>query len=318
MRPNRQMRLSVRSVLGAAAVGALMLGVTPAFALNDPTPIGLPPLNPATSRPRSLLHRRPTDWVHDGAPTTDQVQAAIGGAPLPPLPAPPPEGQAPIDPAAQPTDPVMQPAATGAQPAPRRQRRAGPAGRQQRRPRRQHLAGLERRAADLLDAEAGRAADPAVAARSPAPPAADQGAWPERRRRRRYAGAAARRAAARHGLQRRGDAADQGRRQCRAGRRQGRVREGAQRRRIRTPPAPRSTKWSRARRPSTSIGARLCCSARSSAARRTRRASASTSSARRRTRTRAPRTSSRCPRCCSAKPRRSRSWPARPIRCWRR
>ena len=35
-------------------------------------------------------------------------------------------------------------------------------------------------------------------------------------------------------------------------------------------------KWSRARRPSTSIGARLCCSARSSAARRTRRASAST------------------------------------------
>ena len=38
--------MSARSILGAAAVGALMLGATPAFALNDPTPIGLPPVQP--------------------------------------------------------------------------------------------------------------------------------------------------------------------------------------------------------------------------------------------------------------------------------
>ena len=103
------MHLSVRSALGAAAVGALMLGVTPAFALNDPTPIGLPPDQP-TEEPAS---------PPPAGPATDQVQGGgIGGAPLPPLPAPPPEGQAPIDSTAQPVDPVMQPAATGAQPAP--------------------------------------------------------------------------------------------------------------------------------------------------------------------------------------------------------
>jgi hypothetical protein len=114
MRPNRQMRLSVRSVLGAAAVGALMLGVTPAFALNDPTPIGLPPLQPGDQPTEEPASPPPPDST-TADPTTDQVQGGgIGGAPLPPLPAPPPEGQLP----AQPVDPAMQPAATGAQPMP--------------------------------------------------------------------------------------------------------------------------------------------------------------------------------------------------------
>ena len=221
--------MSARTVLGAAAVGALMLGLAPvsALALNDPTPIGLPPIQPGeqpTEEPASPPPPDPTA----ADPATGQVQGGIGGAPLPPLP---PEGQAqPTDPT-QPIDPAMQqPAATGAQPAPMPD--SGAPGLLD-----DSNAGLGANiwqgssGAQLvsLDAQARRAADPAVAARSPAPPAADQGAGPECRRRCRYAGAAARRAAARHGLQRRGDAAEQGRRQRRARRRQGRVREGAQR-----------------------------------------------------------------------------------------
>jgi hypothetical protein len=113
------MHLSARSVLGAVAIGALMLGATPAFALNDPTPIGLPPVQPG-EQPIEQPASPPLSDPATG-PTTGQAQGSgIGGSPLPPLPAPPPEGQAPqpIDPAAQPTDPIMQPAATGAAPAP--------------------------------------------------------------------------------------------------------------------------------------------------------------------------------------------------------
>src|SRR5688572_29727409 len=112
-RSSRHMRMSARTVLGAAAVGALMLGLAPvaALALNDPTPIGLPPIQPGeqpTEQPASPPPPDPTA----ADPATGQVQGGIGGTPLPPLP---PEGQAqPTDPA-QPIDPAMQqPAATGA------------------------------------------------------------------------------------------------------------------------------------------------------------------------------------------------------------
>ena len=119
-RSSKHVRLSARRVLGAAAVGALMLGLAPvsAFALNDPTPIGLPPVQPG----EQPADEQPAQQPASPAPTdaaTGQVQGGIGGAPLPPLPAPPPEGQAqPTDPT-QPIDPSMQqPAATDAQPAP--------------------------------------------------------------------------------------------------------------------------------------------------------------------------------------------------------
>src|SRR5688572_2491108 len=112
-RSSRHLRMTARTVLGAAAVGALMLGLAPvaAFALNDPTPIGLPPIQPGeqpTEEPASTPPPDPTA----ADPATGQVQGGIGGTPLPPLP---PGGQAqPADPA-QPIDPVMQqPAATGA------------------------------------------------------------------------------------------------------------------------------------------------------------------------------------------------------------
>ena len=109
---SKQLRMSARSVLGAAAVGALMIGLAPvsALALSDPTPIGLPPDQPAQEQPAQQPASPPPADA-----TTGQAQGGIGGAPLPPLPAPPPEGQAPaqtIDPATQ------QPAATGVQPAP--------------------------------------------------------------------------------------------------------------------------------------------------------------------------------------------------------
>lgn len=109
--------MSAQHVLGAAAVGALMLGLAPvpALALNDPTPIGLPD-DPA-GQPAEQPAAPPSDPTTGNATTG---QSGIGSAPLPPLPASPPEGQVPqpIDPAAQPTDPAMQPAATGIQPAP--------------------------------------------------------------------------------------------------------------------------------------------------------------------------------------------------------
>ena len=93
--------------LGAAAVGALMIGLAPAFALNDPTPIGLPPLEPPADQPAT-----PPADSSTGAPATGQSQSGIGSAPLPPLSVPP-EGQA-----TQPIDPAMPSAATGALPAP--------------------------------------------------------------------------------------------------------------------------------------------------------------------------------------------------------
>ncbi|HJT13992.1 MAG TPA: hypothetical protein VJ790_15335 [Dongiaceae bacterium] len=104
--------MSARRVLGAAAVGALMLGVAPAFALNDPTPIGLPPIQPGEQPAQQPASPPPPDPA-TGDPATGQVQGGIGGAPLPPLS----QGQAqPTDPT-QPIDPAM-PAATGAPPAP--------------------------------------------------------------------------------------------------------------------------------------------------------------------------------------------------------
>jgi len=91
----------------AALVGALLLSVSPAplLALSDPTPIGLPPLQPgdqpATPPP---------------APDQGSIQGGIGSAPLPPLPPP----QPPAQPSTQQTEPGVQPVATGAiaQPAP--------------------------------------------------------------------------------------------------------------------------------------------------------------------------------------------------------
>ena len=122
-RSNNRVPSSARRVLGAVAVGALMLGVTPvAFALNDPTPIGLPPIQPGDQPADQPAAPPPSDPSAGdpsaGDPATGQVQSGIGTAPLPPLPAPPPEGQAQPAYPAQPTDPAVQPAATGAQPAP--------------------------------------------------------------------------------------------------------------------------------------------------------------------------------------------------------
>jgi hypothetical protein len=101
--------MSARSGLGAAALGALMLGLAPAaaVALNDPTPIGLPPLQPGDQPADQPASPQPSD------PATG-VQGGLGGAPLPPLPAPPPEGQSTVQPGA----PVTQPAATVVEPAP--------------------------------------------------------------------------------------------------------------------------------------------------------------------------------------------------------
>jgi len=101
----------VRTGVGAAVLGALLLGVSPApsLALSDPTPIGLPPLQPG-DQPASP----PPAPNQDGG--QDNVQGGIGSAPLPPLPAPPPEAQPP----AQPTEPGALPATIGGavQPAP--------------------------------------------------------------------------------------------------------------------------------------------------------------------------------------------------------
>ncbi len=109
--------MSARHVLGAAAVGALMLGLAPvsALALNDPTPIGLPPDQPG-EQPTGQPASPPPPGSTTADPAAGQAQGTgIGGAPLPPLPVPPPEGQAQPT---QPIDPTMQPAATDAQPAP--------------------------------------------------------------------------------------------------------------------------------------------------------------------------------------------------------
>ncbi|MEZ5832156.1 MAG: hypothetical protein R3D05_13345 [Dongiaceae bacterium] len=98
---------SVQIGVGAALLGAALLlaiSASPSLALSDPTPIGLPPLQPG-DQPAS---------PPPPAPDQGNVQGGIGSSPLPPLP---PEGQAP--------HPGMQPAATGgamplppAQPAP--------------------------------------------------------------------------------------------------------------------------------------------------------------------------------------------------------
>src|SRR5262245_24942872 len=92
----------LRAGLGAVALGAGLLAVAPhaAWALNDPTPIGLPEGQPAI---------QPGDAPVPAAPSPDQDAPATGGrigsAPLPPLPAP---GAEP-----QPGSPEVQPAATG-------------------------------------------------------------------------------------------------------------------------------------------------------------------------------------------------------------
>lgn len=91
-----------RTGLGAAAIGVLLLSASPGslLALSDPTPIGLPNEQPA-GQPASP----------PPAPGSDPGQSGIGSAPLPPLPAPPPEGQQ--------AQPDLQPAAVGGvQPAP--------------------------------------------------------------------------------------------------------------------------------------------------------------------------------------------------------
>ena len=108
----------VRTGVGAALLGALLLSVSPvpSLALSDPTPIGLPPLQPG-DQPADQPASPPP------APSQDAGQGGIGSAPLPPLPAPPPEAQPaaqpPVQPA-QPTEPSVQPVATGgmARPAP--------------------------------------------------------------------------------------------------------------------------------------------------------------------------------------------------------
>lgn len=112
----------VRAGFGAAAIGALLLSVspTPSLALSDPTPIGLPGDQPAD---------QPTDQPAAQPSAPDQgstnVQGGIGSAPLPPLPAPPPETPAQTPPQQMPPQalpapqPGVQPAATGGiQPAP--------------------------------------------------------------------------------------------------------------------------------------------------------------------------------------------------------
>ncbi len=83
---------TVRTGLGAAAIGALLLAVSPAplFALSsgDPTPIGLPPDQPGDQPPQD-----------DGSAATGS-QGGIGSAPLPPLPTPAPDSP-PTEPGAQ-------------------------------------------------------------------------------------------------------------------------------------------------------------------------------------------------------------------------
>ena len=102
----------VRKGVGAALLGALLLSVSPvpSFALSDPTPIGLPPVQPGD---------QPTT-PPPPAPDQGNIQGGIGSAPLPPLPAPPPDAQPAVQSPTQPTEPGMQPAATGGtmQPAP--------------------------------------------------------------------------------------------------------------------------------------------------------------------------------------------------------
>ena len=100
-RSNSVMRTGI-----GAAVGALLLGISPAnvFALSDPTPIGLPD-TPQPDQP-----------LTPPAPTEEPSQSGIGSAPLPPLPTTPPEGQEPGQPAVLPTEPGMQPAAMGGAP----------------------------------------------------------------------------------------------------------------------------------------------------------------------------------------------------------
>jgi hypothetical protein len=87
------------------------------LALSDPTPIGLPPVQPG-DQPAT-----PPPAAPDQGTAVDQggvqggVQSGIGSAPLPPLPASAPE--APPLPQAQPAQPGVQPVATGGmQPAP--------------------------------------------------------------------------------------------------------------------------------------------------------------------------------------------------------
>jgi hypothetical protein len=118
---NSILRSVLRTILGAAAFGALLLGVAPApvLALSDPTPIGLPNDQPGD---------QPADQPATPPPAPDQgsSQSGIGSAPLPPLPAPAPETQAPapptaqppMQPPAQPVQPGVQPAATQPAPAP--------------------------------------------------------------------------------------------------------------------------------------------------------------------------------------------------------
>jgi hypothetical protein len=88
-----------RTNLGAAAIGALLLSMSPApvLALSDPTPIGLPSEQPAGE-----------PVTPPASPDSSTSQSGIESAPLPPLPAPLPEGQSP-----QPGQPDMQPAAMG-------------------------------------------------------------------------------------------------------------------------------------------------------------------------------------------------------------
>ncbi|HEV8388592.1 MAG TPA: hypothetical protein VGQ35_02055 [Dongiaceae bacterium] len=115
----------VRTGIGAAMLGALLLSVSPvpSLALSDPTPIGLPPLQPGDqpTQPADQPASPPPAPSQDAGQGT--VQGGIGSAPLPPLPAPPPEAQPaaqpPVQPA-EPTEPSMQPVATGgmAQPTP--------------------------------------------------------------------------------------------------------------------------------------------------------------------------------------------------------
>jgi len=109
-----QSNSGARRGLGAAALGVLLLSVSPAplLALSDPTPIGLPPVQPGeqpTPPPAA-----PPPAAPDQGSTDVGGQSGIGSTPLPPLPAPAPEMPQPTEPAG------MQPGVTGgtAQPAP--------------------------------------------------------------------------------------------------------------------------------------------------------------------------------------------------------
>ncbi len=76
---------SARKSLGAAAFGALLLAIAPAplsaLSPGDPTPIGLPSDQPVD---------QPANPPQDGGATA-ATEGGIGSAPLPPLPATPPE-----------------------------------------------------------------------------------------------------------------------------------------------------------------------------------------------------------------------------------